>query len=631
MPGIVGLITRAPRQVAELELGRMLATLRHEVFYETGTWINESLGVYVGWVSRGDSSSKRMPLVAGRGDRVLVFSGEDFSQAETLHFPRGNGHRLQDSDPSYLVRLSQQDPSFPASLNGRFHGVAADLMRKTVTLFNDRYGMHRIYYHESSEAFYFAAEAKAILAVRPELRTLELCSLGEYLSCGCTLENRTLFHDIHVLPAASVWTFENFAVKKATYFEPAEWENLGELDPQTYQTALGQAFSESLPRYFAGQNSIGMSLTGGLDTRMLMAWQQFAPGSLPCYSFGDAARDTQDVKVARRVAQHCKQPYQTIAVGDEFLNRFGHYAERSLYLTDGCSRVEHSADLYLNEKAREIAPVRMTGNYGGEVLRQVRAFRPSSPLPGLFDTELLRQAGHAEATYAQLAQRHPLSFVLFVQAPWHHYGLLALEQTQLSVRSPYLDNALVRTVFQAPQSCLGDDTCLRLIAQGDPMLLRIRTDRGRAGDAGWLRRNVSRSLLEFTFKAEYGFDEGMPQWVARIDHAFSRFHLERLFLGRHKFAHYRMWYRNQLSGYVRDVLLDPHSLSRPYVNRNKVEAIVRGHLDEGKNHTGEIHQLLTLELIHRLFVDQNGSRDRTPDIHSYLTESEKPVPALQVH
>ena len=33
--------------------------------------------------------------------------------------------------------------------------------KQTVTLFNDRYGMHRIYYHEAKEAFYFAAEAKA--------------------------------------------------------------------------------------------------------------------------------------------------------------------------------------------------------------------------------------------------------------------------------------------------------------------------------------------------------------------------------------------------------------------------------------------------------------------------------------
>ena len=67
---------------------------------------------------------------------------------------------------------------------------------KTATLFNDRYGMHRIYYHQAQDAFYFAAEAKAILAVRPELRSVDPDGLGEFVSCGCTLKNRTVFKDI---------------------------------------------------------------------------------------------------------------------------------------------------------------------------------------------------------------------------------------------------------------------------------------------------------------------------------------------------------------------------------------------------------------------------------------------------
>ena len=39
MPGIVGLITKMPRLEAEVQLRRMVGTLRHESFYETGTWI----------------------------------------------------------------------------------------------------------------------------------------------------------------------------------------------------------------------------------------------------------------------------------------------------------------------------------------------------------------------------------------------------------------------------------------------------------------------------------------------------------------------------------------------------------------------------------------------------------------
>jgi len=95
----------------------------------------------------------------------------------------------------------------------------------------------------------------------------------------------------------------------------------------------------------------------------------------------------------------------------------------------------------------------------------------------------------------------------------------------------------------------------------------------------------------------------MPQWVSRIDHRLALLHLERLFLGRHKFTHYRVWYRDALSSYVRQMLLDPRTLSRPYLNRRSVEAIVEGHTKGGRNYTTEIHKLLTLELLQRLFFD----------------------------
>ena len=95
----------------------------------------------------------------------------------------------------------------------------------------------------------------------------------------------------------------------------------------------------------------------------------------------------------------------------------------------------------------------------------------------------------------------------------------------------------------------------------------------------------------------------MPQWAARIDHLLSFVRLQRLFLGRHKFSHFRVWYRDALSGYVREMLLDPRTLSRPYLERRRLEAVVGGHLKGDRNYTTEIHKVLTLELLHRLFLD----------------------------
>lgn len=606
MPGIVGLITTTlPRERAERELRRMVEAIRHESFYETGTWIDESLGVYVGWVARKKSFCDGMPLCNERGDAVLVFSGEEFSEPDTARRLKERGHALDCNGPSYLVHLSEEDSAFPAALNGRFHGLLVNKPERKAMLFNDRYGMHRIYYHESKDAFYFAAEAKAILAVRPELRKIDPRGLGELVSCGCVLEDRTIFPDVYVLPCAAAWTFHNGSTaRKSAYFDRSDWEDQAPLDLEPYYEEVRRIFSRNLPRYFSGSQPIGMSLTGGLDSRMIMAWGNSSPGSLPCYSFGGMFRDCQDVMMARQVAQECGQPHQVISVGSEFLSRFPHYSERTIYLTDGCVDVARSSDLYINERAREIAPVRMTGNYGGEVLRRIRAFKPVSPPQGLFHSEFascIRQAGE---TYSGLLQGHPLSFAVFRQAPWHHYGLLALEQTQLELRSPYLDNDLVRTIFRAPLSALtNNDVSLRLIADGNPSLKRMRTDRGLAGNRGRLSTAVLREFLEFTFKLEYAYDYGMPQWVARIDHALSSFHLERQFLGRHKFYHFRVWYRDALSKYVREMLLDSRTLSRPYLQRSAVETIVQGHTKGDRNYTTAIHKMLTLEHIHRLFLD----------------------------
>lgn len=606
MPGIVGLVTKLPRERAEPELHRMVEALRHESFYGTGTWVDERLGVYVGWTVRKNSFADGMPLCNERGNVVLVFSGEEYSEPGTARRLEERGHALEVEGPDYLVHLYEEDSVFPAGLNGRFQGFLVDRARGTTTLFNDRYGMHRIYYHESKEAFYFAAEAKAILEVRPELRAADPRGLGEYVACGCVLENRTLFQGIHVLPPAASWVFRDGIIeRKSTYFQPQEWEKQPRLEPETYYQELREVFSRNLPRYFNGGERIGMSLTGGLDTRMIMAWQKSTPGSLPCYSFGGMFRDCQDVFLARKVARACGQSHEVIRVGEEFLSRFSHYAERTVYLTDGCIGLPYSPDLYANERAREIAPVRMTGNYGGEVLRRVRAFKPWEPLPGLFRPELLAHVWQARETYAGLLRGHPLSFAVFRQAPWHHYGLLALEQTQISLRSPYLDNDFVRMVFRAPESAyVNNSVSLRLIADGDASLWRMRTDLGLVGGSGRWPAAIHRGLLEFTFKAEYAYDYGMPQWLARIDHLFfSRFYLERLFLGRHKFKHFRIWYRGVLSDYVRAMLLDPRTLSRPYLDRSVVEAVVRGHLRGDQNFTTEIHKVLTLELLHRLFLD----------------------------
>src|SRR5271154_6404534 len=173
-----------------------------------------------------------------------------------------------------------------------------------------------------------------------------------------------------------------------------------------------------------------------------------------------------------------------------------------MYLTEGGVDVNRSSDLFVSEKARQIAPAKVVGTYGSEIIRQAVMFKAAPPPNGLFQPEFLPSVQLAQKTYAELRREHPVTFAAFRQSPWYHQGVLALESSQLSVRSPYLDNDFVRTVFRAPKSNGSNgDIRPRLIRDGSPELGKLRTDRGAGGDSGPLVSSAARGLNEFSFKA----------------------------------------------------------------------------------------------------------------------------------
>ena len=180
-----------------------------------------------------------------------------------------------------------------------------------------------------------------------------------------------------------------------------------------------------------------------------------------------------------------------------------------------------------------------------------------------------------------------------------------VERSQVTYRTPYFDNHLVALAYQTPAKLLDNGPALRLIADGNPVLARIGTDRGVTFPSIPGVTQALHQYQEFTFKAEYAYDYGMPQWLARLDHIFAPLRLEKLFLGRHKVAHFRVWYRDELSQCLKEMLLDSPARSRAYLRARSLERMLKDHMDGYRNYTSEIHKILTLELIQRELIEQN--------------------------
>lgn len=608
MPGIVGIISPGVSQEREAALRVMVQSMMHESFYRSGVQTQASLNIAAGWVARSGSFSDGMPLWNRTRDVCLIFAGEDYPDGVELTRLSSRFGKLDDGSPQYLVHLYEElGDAFFAKLNGWFAGVVIDLRQNKVVVFNDRFGLHRIYYSDNDFGFYFASEAKALLKVLPQHRKLSEESLGEYFSCGCPLRGRTLFSGISMLPPGSVWTFApGRKPVRSCYFDVDEWKRQGRLGVEESYERLRETFARIVPRYLHGREKVGVSLTGGVDSRMFMAWCSARKGTLPCYTFGGMFHESVDVKVARRIAGICGQPHEVLTVAEDFLRQFPKLVEETVYLTDGAMDPTGTPDLYVNRLARSIAPVRLTGNYGGEILRSIVAFKPVKLDAGMFAGGFRSLVDRGAEVYRGELESRRLNFVVSKQVPWHHYSRLSLELSQITLRSPYLDNELVALAYRMPdEAALDNSHSLRLISDGSAELGRLGTDRGVFHRKVPVLSSLQNWWQEFTFKAEYAYDYGMPQKLAKADGAVRALHLERLFLGRHKFYHYRYWYRTALAGYVKEVLLDPQTLSRPYLNRGRVEEIVRRHTSGDGNHTLEIHRLLATELMQRRLIAIN--------------------------
>jgi len=396
--------------------------------------------------------------------------------------------------------------------------------------------------------------------------------------------------------------------QRQAYFDPKTWEAQSNLGAEDYYKRLRETFGRIVQRYFSGGQAVGLSLTGGLDSRMIVAAAARKAVGMPCYTFGGMLRDCEDVKISRVIARICQLKHQVIPVDAELFEQFGRLACESVWFSDGAMDVTGAVELLVNRKAREIAPVRLTGNYGSEILRFNVAFKPNAIAESMLAPDFVPVYRQAAQTYNQERQCPRATFIAFKQVPWHQHARWAVEQSQITVRSPYIDNDLTPLAYQAPaEPAVNKAMALRLIAEFLPALADVPTDRGREKRPFIIPPALWRNLQEFLPRAEYAYDYGMPQWLAAVDHVVRPFHFERLFLGRQKFAHFRMWYANQLSGYVKDVLLDARSLSRPYLDAKEVRRAVEAHTSGKGNYTLEIHKLLSLELLHRQLIDVDGA------------------------
>ena len=546
----------------------------------------------------------------------LTFNGEIYNFPELRSMLVGMGHEFQSlSDTEVILRMWEEfGVACLEQFNGMFALAVYDLRDNVLTLARDRFGVKPLYYYQTPDFLVYASEIKGVLASNLVTREIEPDALFEYFTFQNIFSNRTLFSGVRLLMPG-----EAITILPGTGETPKTWRHhsgFPEVDPSltnesTVRNLIADAFSKSVKRQLISDVEVGAYLSGGMDSGSIVSVAAQSIQRLMTFTCGFDMTNVDGIE----------QGF------DERQN-----SERLAYLlqTEHYSVVLHSGDMpaameqitwhvddprvgmchqnwYAAKLASKFVKVCLSGAGGDELFagypwRYLLGINSNksdcedpyfnfwirllqrNQVPSLFSSDIRPAASRGKEIFDEIFQNAPaahsdlnpidvaLQQVLHFEFRTFLHGLFLIEDKismahSLEVRVPFLDNDLADLAFKIPAS-------LKLDVQ------RLKRNNGNAGyraDEGKLilRKAMERFLPElYTRQPKQGFSPPDGNW-----------------------------YRGESMDYIKEILLDTRTVSRPWFDQSFIETKLNEHFTGQQNHRLLIWSLLSFEWLQRHFLD----------------------------
>lgn len=277
MCGIAGIFNLNGEPVSPVILRKMADALAHRGPDGEGFYSDSFIGLAHRRLAIIDlSPAGHQPMMTSDGNYVLTYNGEIYNFQELRIELESLGHTFRSKTDSEVVlhAYAQWGDEAVKRFNGMFAFAIWDRTRQELVLGRDRYGIKPLYFTLKEGKFIFGSEIKAILA-HPSYRTeMDTRGLLEYFTFQNFFTDRTLFKDIHLLPAASLLKIRlgSYAIESLTsYWDYTFIEPVHPADEQEYIEELDRLFQQAVNRQLVSDVPLGSYLSGGMDSGSITA------------------------------------------------------------------------------------------------------------------------------------------------------------------------------------------------------------------------------------------------------------------------------------------------------------------------------------------------------------------------
>ncbi len=520
----------APRLLAE-----MAQRLTHRGPDDTGSHTSAGISMGTDRLAIVGVADGHQPLFNEDESLVLVVNGEIYNSAGLRTGLERLGHRFATStDGEVILHLFEEEAEASFSrLEGMFALALWDEKRRRLLLARDPMGMKPLYFVRHDGRFAFASEVKALLCLPGLERRVDVAALSGLLELGTVPGERTLFAGIgRLLPGHLLRLEASGEVQQAPFWRlpapgvPADGRRNVRADPVPEFVRL---FTGAVESHLMGEVPLGASLSGGLDSSLVVAAMTRATGA-PVKTFSVGFPGELDERpFARIVADHCRSDHREVTLSGQDVLRT---IPRLLWHLEEPRNGPMLPNHLLFERAAEEVKVVLVGEGADELFGGYLRFKTSLGPLGYLPAPLGRaaylaaQRGGTEAraalrpelrdSFPSLSWHEALGQVFLRRGQPRSQALLGFEQAErlpnghlmrvdllamansVEARLPYLDRAVVEFANRLPLAwktrLRGEKRIVREAARA--FLPAAICDRPKLGQSNPLRTFVRSGFLD---------------------------------------------------------------------------------------------------------------------------------------
>jgi asparagine synthase (glutamine-hydrolysing) len=277
---------QAPVRRADLEA--MTKSIAHRGPDDEGYFIAGPLGFGFRRLSIIDLAGGHQPMSDQEESVWVVFNGEIYNFPELKRELQSHGHIFRtNSDTEVIIHgYKQWGDEVLNRLNGMFGVAIWDVRQKRLVVARDPFGIKLIYYRIDGDSLYFGSEIRPVRATMPGTTEIDTTSLNLFLRYRFTPSPYTIVKGVRKLAPGTKLTVQNGVCEESRWyrFKPEPFRPAK--SPAEATEELLSLYKAAIKRQLISDVPVGLLLSGGIDSGLLLALMNLSGSSWPTYTVG---------------------------------------------------------------------------------------------------------------------------------------------------------------------------------------------------------------------------------------------------------------------------------------------------------------------------------------------------------